>query len=118
MKQEELFRNWHGREVTAAEYDVCESAYEWSVDWDLPVPSGIEEAYEESTGKSCVYWCPECCTAQLGNPCNESLPRTGDYVTNGYTESFYAWLEHGIFHAVCEKRLTDVQDIWNSIKEG
>ena len=105
--QMSLFKNWYGHEATPAEFDLCQKAHAWSVDWDLPIPEGIEEAYERATGKSCVYWGPDgdC------NPHEETLPRSKDYVTQGYTEGFYAWLEGRIFEAVHERGMTDIDEI-------
>lgn len=114
--QGDLFLNWFGHEVTCDEYKLCDDAIEWSFDWDLPVPEGIEETYEKLSGKSCVYWCPESRTDQIGSPSNEDLPRSKDYTTNGYTASFYEWLEKEIFTAVCVKGICKNVDIWNSIK--
>lgn len=115
--QGDLFLNWFGHEVTCDEYKLCDDAIGWSFNWDLPVPEGIEEAYEKRSGKSCVYWCPESSRDQIGNPSNDSLPRSQDYATNGYTSEFYLWLEKEIFIAVCVKNIYDKIDIWNSIKE-
>lgn len=115
LKQDEMFRNWYGYEVTEDEFLLCRAAHEWSVDWDLPIPDGIEEAYEKSTGNSCMYWEDGLCTAMVGNPNREDLPRAENYVTNGYTEGFYSWLEKRIFEAV-RSGLKDVRDIWNAVK--
>ena len=114
MKQSELFVNWHGHEITEEEASLCDNACLWSVDWDLPIPPGIEEAYERVSGKSCVYWESEACTALVGNPNREDLPRTADYVTNGYTQGFYAWLEEGTVKAV-RSGLKDVEEIWAAV---
>lgn len=116
--QGDLFLNWFGHEVTCDEYKVCDDAIEWSFDWDIPVPEGVEEAYERQSGKSCVYWCSERDVNEVGNPSREDLPRSNDYATNGYTNGFYEWLEKEIFTAVCVKSIYDKIDIWNSIKEG
>ena len=118
LVQGDLFLNWFGHEVTCDEYKLCDDAIEWSFNWDLPVPEGIEEAYEKRSGKSCVYWCPESSKDQIGNPSDDSLPRSQDYTTNGYTSEFYLWLEKEIFTAVCVKNIYDKIDIWNSIKES
>lgn len=114
--QGDLFLNWFGHEVTCDEYKVCDDAIEWSFDWDLPVPEGIEETYEKLSGKSCVYWCSETDPHLIGNPSRDDLPRSQDYTTNGYTSDFYEWLEKEIFIAVCVKCIYDKIDIWNSIK--
>lgn len=111
-EQKSLFKNWYGHEATPEEFELCQKAHAWSVNWDLPIPKGIEEAYEKSTGKSCVYWGPDgdC------NPSEETLPRTEGYVTQGYTESFYSWLEDRIFDAVRNSGLKKVSDIWKFVR--
>lgn len=86
--QGELFVNWHGHEVTEKQRDLLEERTKWLWDWDLPVPDGVEEGYEKSTGKSCVYWGELGCSI----PDKESLPRTEEYVTNGYTEGFVKYV--------------------------
>lgn len=112
-EQQLLFKNWCGHEATPEEFDLCQEAHAWSVDWDLPVPDGIEEAYEKSTGNSCVYWGPEgdC------DPSEETLPRSGNYVTQGYTHGFYAWLEGRIFDAVHGRGLKTVDEINAYVRE-
>lgn len=44
--------------------------------------------YERQTGESCVYWHSE---GDTGN--YTTLPRSPDYETEGYTETFWLWLQ-------------------------
>lgn len=113
MIQKEMIKNWFGHEMTEREYEACEAAHKWSVDWDLPIPDGIEKAYEKKTGKSCVYWGDGNCS----NPSEETLPRTEGFQTCGYTEGFYSWLEEKIANIVRKDGILEKEVIWKKIVE-
>lgn len=112
LKQDELFKNWFGHELTENEYILCQAAYLWTEDWDLPIPDGIEETYEAATGKSCVYWGP----AGDCDPSEEDLPRPEGYVTQGYTNGFLEWYQNRILEAVKIAGKNDVRDIWRHVR--
>lgn len=115
--QKEMIVNWFGHELTRDEAAACKLAHRWTENWDLPVPEGIEEAYERETGKSCVYWRSESDPNRCGDPSDETLPRSEDFETNGYTEGFYGWYEAKVVECV-RSGTTDPEEIWKRIAGG
>ena len=111
--QPELFVNWFGHELTESEHVLCEDAFAWAEDWDLTPPDGIEEKYEEKTGKSCVYWG---IPGTPYPPCEDDLPRPEGYETNGYTNEFIEWLTDTIFRAVRIVGKDNLTDIWEFVR--
>lgn len=112
---------WCGHEMTPKQKELCETVWVSVSDWCKAVPKGcdisvnMEDTYEHVTGKSCMYWYDP--NAHDGDWYRDTLPRSENYQTNGYTEVFGKWATDLIAKAVVEKGLDTQEKVANFIRK-
>ena len=108
-------------EMTAEQKELCETVWESVSDWCKSVPKGcdisinLEQSYEHNTGKSCVNWHDP--DNDDGDWNHDTLPRTENYETNGYTEDFKKWTIDIIVKAVVEEGNNTQKKVANFIRK-
>lgn len=94
---------WCGHEMTPKQKELCETVWESVSDWYKKLPEGcdiglnMEYTYEYETDKSCVNWRD---AEDWG--LRDTLPRSEEYMTEGYTQEFENWAIDIIVKAVVE----------------
>ena len=94
-------------ELFPKQKELCETVWVSVSDWCKSVPEGcdislnMEQFYEHETGKSCVNWHDP--DNDDGDWYHDTLPRSENYESNGYTKEFEEWAIDIIVKAVVEE---------------
>lgn len=91
----------YGHDMTKEQAALCNRVWElvdtnpWFNFATSEISHRLEDNYEAETGRSCVRWRDK---EDWG--LRETLPRSADYTTEGYTDDFFKWATERIARVV------------------
>ena len=110
---------WMSHQMTENQKALCEKVWAVIFDWcsthrvcDWDMSSRLEDAYEDEKGKSCVNWRD---SEDWG--LRDTLPRSADYTTEGYTKDFTTWATNIIADIVVRDGATTKKAVADRIRK-
>ena len=106
-----------GHNMTKEQTDLCNRVWEmvdtnpWFSLATSEMSHRLEDTYEFDTRRSCVNWRDK---EDWG--LRDTLPRSADFTTEGYTEEFVKWAMDKIASAV-EEGATSVDEVYKQIEK-